>query len=76
MNTPELPAWSFFSLSLLLVLPTGNAVSERGFSAEGATHTKARSELSHDQALANILIGFNGPGIQGFSASLERDSKA
>jgi hypothetical protein len=75
IDTPELAAWSFFSL-FLLVLPTGNAVSERGFSAEGATHTKSRSELSHDQVFANMMIGFNGPGTEIFGAALERDSKA
>jgi hypothetical protein len=73
--TPELAAWSFFSL-FLLVLPTGNAVSERGFSAEGATHTQARSELSHEQVFARMMIGFNGPGTEIFGAALERDSKA
>ncbi len=45
MEPPALAAWSFFAL-FLLVLPTGNALAERGFSAMGAAHSKNRSELS------------------------------
>jgi hypothetical protein len=66
--------WAFFSL-FLLVFPTGNAMSERGFSAMGATHSKQRSELSHEQVLASMVIGFNGPLVLDFSSSIDRESR-
>ena len=75
MDTPALAAWSFFAL-FLLVLPTGNALAERGFSAMGAAHSKNRSELSHEQVLAHMLIGFNGPSLPEFKLSLNIDSTA
>jgi hypothetical protein len=75
MDTPALAAWSFFAL-FLLVLPTGNALAERGFSAMGAAHSKNRSELSHEQVLAHMLIGFNGPSLTEFKSSINLDSKA
>ena len=75
MDTPALAAWSFFAL-FLLVLPTGNALAERGFSAMGAAHSKNRSELSNEQVLAHMLIGFNGPSLTEFKLSLNLISKA
>ncbi len=65
----------FFAL-FLLVLPTGNAISERGFSAQNATHSKQRSELSHEQTLATMMIGFNGPELPEFVNDMQRDSKS
>jgi hypothetical protein len=44
---PDIKPWAMFAL-FVLVFPTGNAISERGFSAMGATHTKQRSELSRE----------------------------
>ena len=75
MDIPGLGPWSFFAL-FLLVLPTGNAISERGFSAQNATHSKQRSELSHDQTLATMMIGFNGPELPEFVNDMQRDSKS
>ena len=69
-----LEAWAFFCL-FLLVFPTGNAISERGFSAMGAAHTKERSELSHKQVMAHVVIGFNGPSVREFAESIDRESK-
>ncbi len=66
-----LQPWAFFSL-FLLVFPTGNGMSERGFSAMGATQ---RSELSHEQVLASMVIGFNGPPVFDFSSSIDRESR-
>ena len=75
MDIPGLAPWSFFAL-FLLVLPTGNAISERGFSAQNATHSKQRSELSHEQTLATMMIGFNGPELPEFVNDMQRDSKS
>ena len=60
----------------MLLHLTCNALAERGFSAMGAAHSKNRSELSHEQVLAHILIGFNGPSLTEFKLSLNLDSKA
>ena len=38
MQMPELKPWALFAL-FVLVFPTGNAISERGFSAMGAVHS-------------------------------------
>ena len=64
---PDIKPWAMFAL-FVLVFPTGNAISERGFSAMGATHTKQRSELSRDQVFANLIIGINGTSVTDFSA--------
>jgi hypothetical protein len=45
---PDIKPWAMFAL-FVLVFPTGNAISERGFSAMGTTHTIQRSELSREQ---------------------------
>ncbi len=63
---PDLKPWAFFALSIL-VFPTGNAISERGFSAMGAIHSKQRSEMSDVQVFAHMIIGFNGPRFNYFS---------
>ncbi len=60
MHMPELKPYALFAL-FLLVFPTGNAISERGFSAMGSIHTKQRSKMSHAQVLAHLILGFNGP---------------
>ena len=59
----------------VLVFPTGNAISERGFSAMGSAHCKQRSELSHDQVFAHLIIGFNGPTVAEFAAQLDIESR-
>jgi hypothetical protein len=74
LDVQILQPWAFFSL-FLLVFPTGNAMSERGFSAMGATHSKQRSELSHEKVLASMVIGFNGPPVFDFSSSIDRESR-
>jgi hypothetical protein len=66
--------WAFFAL-FLLVFPTGNAMSERGFSAMKATHSKERSALSHEQTLANMVIEYNGPSVFEFAASIDKESR-
>jgi hypothetical protein len=63
----------------ILVFPTGNAISisERGFSAMGATHShsKQRSEMSHEQVVAHMIMGFNGPNVSEFAANVRAASK-
>jgi hypothetical protein len=59
IQMPDLKPWALFALCVL-VFPIGNAISERGFSAMVSTHTKQRSELSHAQVFAHLMIGFNG----------------
>lgn len=71
----ELRDYSMFALFLLL-FPTGNAISERGFSALNATCTKGRSSMSVKQALAAMIISFNGDSYKNFKESLDRDSMA
>ena len=56
---PESKYWAVFCL-FMLVLTTGNAISERGFSAMSNVHTKSRSQLSVKQCRANMIISFNG----------------
>jgi hypothetical protein len=71
MPMPELKPWALFAL-FVLVFPTGNAISERGFSAMGTVHSKQRSELS---VLAHLMIVFNGPPTLEFAALLEYESR-
>ncbi len=71
---PDLKPWALFAL-FVLVFPTGNAILERGFSAMGSTHTKQRSELSHAQVFAHLMIGFNGLPVPEFAAQLNVDSR-
>jgi hypothetical protein len=64
-----------FSL-FLLVFPTGNAISERGFSAMALAHdSKQRSELGHAQVFAHLAIGFNGPTVTEFAEELDFESR-
>ena len=58
----------------MLVLTTGNAISERGFSAMSSVHTKSRSQLSVKQCRANMIISFNGASYQDFSNRLNAES--
>ena len=74
MQVPDLKPWALFAL-FVLVFPTGNAISERGFSAMGSAHSKQRSELSHDQVFAHLIIGFNGPTVAEFAAHLDIESR-
>jgi hypothetical protein len=74
MHMPQLKPWALFAL-FVLVFPTGNAIAERGFSAMGAVHSKQRSEMSHAQVLANLIIGYNGPSVPEFAELLESESK-
>jgi hypothetical protein len=60
VGMPDVEPWAFTCL-FLLIFPTGNAIVERGFSAMGATHTKTRSGISHEQVWANMMVQFNGP---------------
>jgi hypothetical protein len=66
--------WAFFAL-FILVSPSGNAISERGFSAMGASHSKQRSEMSHAQVFAHMIIGFNRPSTIEFAAKIRAASK-
>ena len=74
MHIPDLKPWALFAL-FVLVFPTGNAISERGFSAMGATHSKQRHEMGHEQVFANLIIGFNGPSVPEFAAQLDIESR-
>jgi len=74
LEKPALMPWAFFSL-YMLVFPTGNAISERGFSAMGAAKSKGRSELSVKQVMAYMVIGFNGPSLKDFADMVDTESK-
>ena len=74
LQMPDIKPWAFFAL-FILVFPTGNAISERGFSAMGATHSKQRSEMSHEQVVAHMIMGFNGPNVTEFAANVRAASK-
>ena len=70
---PESKDWAVFCL-FMLVLTTGNAISERGFSAMSNVHTKSRSQLSVKQCRANMIISFNGASYQDFANRLNAES--
>jgi hypothetical protein len=74
MHIPDIKPWALFAL-FVLVFPTGNAISERGFSAMGATHSKQRHEMGHEQVFANLIIGFNGPSVPEFATQLDIESR-
>ena len=67
--------WAKFALFMLIVA-TGNAISERGFSAMAAVHSKSRSELGLPQVLASMLAAFNGPSYEDFFNAIERQGLA
>ena len=69
---PESKCWAVFCL-FLLVLTTGNAISERGFSVMSNVHTKSRSQLSVSQCRANMMISFNGQSYAEFAARLNAE---
>ena len=71
---PHLKPWAMFAL-FLLVFPTGNSISERGFSAMGAAHSKQRSEMGPNQVFAHLMIGFNGPSVTEFAQVLDIESR-
>ena len=71
----ELRDWALFAL-FLLIFPTGNAISERGFSALNATATKGRYQLSVKEALNTMIISFNGPTYEAFRMALDEQSLA
>ena len=70
----DLAPWCWYCL-FCLVMPTGNAISERGFSAMASTHGKARSEMSHKQVFAHMMIAFNGPTVPNFAANAHLESQ-
>ena len=65
--------WCKFAL-FCLIIATGNAISERGFSAMSAVHSKNRSELGLDQVFASMLVAFNGKSYKNFYEEMNRDS--
>ena len=65
--------WCKFAL-FCLIIATGNAISERGFSAMSAVHSKNRSELGLDQVFASMLVAFNGKSYKDFYEEMNRDS--
>jgi hypothetical protein len=71
---PDMTPWALFAL-FVLVFPTGNAISERGFSAMGAVHSKQRSEMRHAQVFAHLMIGFNGPTVPEFMELIDIESR-
>ena len=71
---PDMKPWAIFAL-FVLVFPTGNAISERWFSALGAAHSKQRSEMGHAQVFAHLMIGFNGPTIDEFATLMDIESR-
>jgi hypothetical protein len=74
LQLPEVAAWAFACL-FLLIFPTGNAVAERGFSAMGAVHSKQRSEMSHEQVWAHMMIQFNGPQLSEYAKKIDMESR-
>jgi hypothetical protein len=75
MGMLDIEPWAFTCL-FLLIFPTGNAIAERGFSAMGATHTKTRSDLSHEQVWAHMMVQFNGPSLPAYAQMLNAESIA
>ena len=73
LNHKEMRDWALFALFLAL-FPTGNAISERGFSALNATNTKGRYSLGVKQALYTMIISFNGPSYKAFKIALDEQS--
>ena len=73
-SIPDIRPWAMFAL-FVLVFPTGNAISERGFSAMGRAKSKQRSELGNDQVFAHLIIGFNGPSVIDFSTQINTESR-
>ncbi len=71
---PDMKMGPIFAL-FVLVFPTGNAISERGFSAMGTAHSKQRSEMGHAQVFAHLMIGFNGPTIDEFATLMNIESR-
>ena len=65
--------WCKFAL-FCLIIATGNAISERGFSAMSAVHGKSRSELGLPQVLASMLAAFNGKSYEDFFQQINRES--
>ena len=74
LSMPEISPWAFVCL-FLLIFPTGNAVAERGFSAMGAVHSKRRSEMSHEQVWAHMMVQFNGPPLGTYAQTLDAESR-
>ena len=66
--------WALFAL-FMLTFPTGNAISERGFSAMNSTATKGRSSLSIEEIFNTMIISFNGPSYAEFKKILDNESK-
>ena len=64
--------WCKFSL-FCLIIATGNAISERGFSAMSAVHAKSRSELGLPQVLVSVLVAFNGKSYKDFYDQIEQE---
>ncbi len=60
--------WAKFAV-FCLILATGNAISERGFSAMANVHTKLRSELGLDHVFGGMLAAFNGPSLSTLARS-------
>jgi hypothetical protein len=75
MGMLDIDPWAFTCL-FLLIYPTVNAIAERGFSAMGATYTKTRSDLSHEQVWAHMMVQFNGPSLPAYAQMLNADSIA
>ena len=73
LHHKEMRDWALFALFLAL-FPTGNAISERGFSALNATNTKDRYSLSVKQAFHTMIISFNGPSYEAFKKALDDES--
>jgi hypothetical protein len=72
---PNFKPCVMFSL-FLLVFPTGNALSERDFSAMAfLAHSKQRSELGHAQVFAHLMIGFNGPTVTEIAEELDFEGR-
>ncbi len=73
-NSGKFSEWVKFAL-FCLIMATGNAISERGFSAMSAAHTKSRSELGIQHVLGAMLAQFNGASYNAFFKDIESQSK-
>ena len=73
-NSGKFSEWVKFAL-FCLIMATGNAISERGFSAMSAAHTKSRSELGIKHVLGAMLAQFNGASYNAFFKDIENQSK-
>lgn len=66
LSNGDLAHWCKFA-ALVLILPTGNAISESGFSIMAYTKNKYRNALGPYLLDAQLLAHANGPTVSDFA---------